>query len=239
LTTTQSVVQIEAHEDIDTVSARTILERAYDHAGGASWLRPKSLVMKGHGIFYKDGVSSKHERHEMYRVFEETKDAAHIANGKVRIESYRDGHPIILVTYDGSNTYDLNGMREPSEADRQWSSNFGFGVIRHALDPGYEVHKMPDDYVDGSPAYLINVIDPTGGETLFGIRQRDYAIVSVAFDTPRGWHKRIYSDFFKKTEYHWLQSGRVRLFYNGVKSNEIIWTDYDINQVLDDSLFVL
>jgi len=226
-------------DDAAALSATTILDRAYANAGGSFWLRPKSLVMKGHGLFYKDGVTYKHEKHEMYRVYEKTKDAAHMANGKVRIASYRDGKPIILVTYDGSNTYDLSGIREPSEADKQWSSNFGYGVIRHALDQGYQVIRMPDDFVDGSPSFLLQVIDPAGGHTLFGIRHDDYAIVSVAFDTPRGWHQRIYSDFFTKEEYDWLQSGRVRLFYNGIKSNEIIWTDFNVNVDLEDSLFVL
>lgn len=220
-------------------TAEHIMKRAHEHAGGTFWSRPKSLSLKGYGYFYKNGVRSTHERHEMYRVFEDAKEEAHAANGKVRIESYKNGQPIILITFNGEHTYDLNGQREKSKADEQWSSNFGYGVIRHALDPGYSLERLPDDTVDGEDAYFINVIDPRGGKTIFSIAKRDYKIIKVAFDTPRGWHERIYSNFFTKEEYNWQQSGLVRLYYNGTKSNEIIWEDFDVNKTLPDSLFTL
>lgn len=221
------------------ISAASIMRQAHDHSGGSFWSRPKSLSLKGYGYFYKNGVRSIHEKHEMYRVFENTKDEAHAANGKVRIESYKNGKPIILVTFDGEHTYDLSGKREKSKADAQWASNFGYGVIRHALDPGYKLERLPDDTVDGQDAYFVNVIDPKGGKTMFGIAKSDYKIIKVAFDTPRGWHERIYSNFFTKPQYNWQQSGLVRLYYNGIKSNEVIWEDFEVNTVLADSLFSL
>ena len=224
---------------LSKLSASEIISKAHKHAGGAFWSRPTSLTLSGHGYFYKDGKTFFHEDHKMYRVFESKKEDAHKANGKVRIESYRNGAPIIMVTFDGENTYDLNGKRPKSEADQQWASNFGYGAIRHALDDGYKLERMPDDRVDGHPAFIIKVIDQKEGSTFFGIRHSDYKIVKVAFDTPRGWHERIYSDFFTKDEYDWQQSGRIRLFYNGIKSNEIIWTDFDVNTTLPDDLFRL
>ena len=86
---------------------------------------------------------------------------------------------------------------------------------------------------------MIRVTDAAGGDTVFSIAQDDFAILRVGFQTPRGWHERIYSDFFSNEGDAWVPPGRVRLFYNGVKANETIWTAYRINAPMDDQLFVL
>jgi hypothetical protein len=35
----------------------------------------------------------------------------------------------------------------------------------------------------------------------------------------------------------WLQAGKVTLFYNGVKQNEVHWKQAEINVQVDQSLF--
>lgn len=122
-------------------------------------------------------------------------------------------------------------------ANAMWSANFGFGAIRHALDEGWSQTRGPDRLIDGAPAFMVTLRDPAGGETLFGIRQSDFAVVYVGFDTPRGWHERRYSHFFTKPGLDWVQPGRVRLFYNGVKANEAVWTDFEIGADMPDALF--
>ena len=224
---------------VKELTAQEIMQKAHDTAGGNFWKRPASLTLKGRAIFYSNGKQRQHETHNMWRVFESDKVAAHKANGKVRIESFHKEKPVFIVTYDGKNTYDLKGKQEKSTADNRWASNFGYGAIRHALDPGYTLQLMPDDTVKQRPTYTIKVTDPTKGETFFGIDKNNYSIVKVAFDTPRGWHHREYSEFFTKAEYNWLQSGRVELFYDGKISNEVFWTDFEVNEILADSLFVL
>ncbi len=219
--------------------ARSIMEKAHKKAGGEFWQKPKSLTLKGYGLFYQGDTVFRHEKHNMWRVFESEKLNAHAANGKVRIESFRDGKPIILLTYDGKNTYDLNGKQEKSEADKRWASNFGYGAIRHVLDEGYSLELSEYDSVYAEEVYMIKVTDPNGGETFFGITTEDYKIVKVGFQTPRGWHERIYSQFFEKPEYSWLQAGRVELFYEGKKSNEVFWEDFEVNEELPDNLFIL
>lgn len=221
------------------LSATAIMQRAHDAAGGAQWVRPRSLALTGYAVFYRDGKATRHEQHHMWRVYEAGKTDAHQADGKVRIESVRDGRAIIDVSFDGTATYTPAGRAVPSAADAQWSSSFGFGVVRHALDPGYSLARLPDDLVDGKPAWVINVTDPAGGETRFAIAQDDYAILRVGFDTPRGWHERIYSEFFSNPGERWRQPARVRLYYDGVKANEVVWTAYVINEPLPDCLFVL
>ena len=173
----------------------------------------------------------------MWRVFTDEKGDAHAASGKLRIEAWRGDEPALLLAFDGRTSYDRNGPMLDQSANALWSSNFGFGAIRNALDEGWSQQRRPDDLVDGEPAYLVELTDPTGGKTLFGIRQSDHAIVYVGFDTPRGWHERRYSHFFSKPGSPWVQAGRVRLFYDGVKSNEAIWTDYRIGEAFDDSQF--
>ena len=229
-----------AVEPPDTLSATEIITRAYEHAGGDAWVNPKSLLMEGYGLFWQGGERFvRYEPYRMWRVYPASKQAAHSADGRVRIEAFREDEPVFQLSFDGTHTYNQDGRLEDSADSERWSSNFGFGVIRHALDDGYRASRLPDDYVDGASAYAIRVTDPQGGETLFRVRQSDFAIVSVGFATPRGWHERIYSDFYRNEEGGWLQPGRVRLYYDGVKANEIYWTRFVTGESYPPELFQL
>ena len=228
-----------ANHEIEQWSANDIMQKAHQRAGGKIWQNPESLTLIGRGIFYRGSDTSFHESHKMWRVYESSKEEAHSANGKVRIESIKEGKPVFIVSYDGQNTYDLSGKQEKSAADKRWASNFGFGVIRHAFDEGYTLEKAGEGIIKSRKTYRIKVIDKVEGETIFDIDQENFDILGVAFDTPRGWHERHYSNFFTKDEYSWRQSGLVELFYEGKKANDIIWEDFDINQKLPDSLFIL
>lgn len=225
----------------DALEARQIIERAHEAAGGEEWVNPQTLYMEGHGVFFPGGGHEAviYEPYRMWRVYPEGKDDAHIADGRVRIDALRDGAIVFQLAFDGVNTYNQNGLVPGAEASAEWANNFGFGAIRYALDPEYTLHRLPDDYVDGREAYVVRVTDAVGGEAVFAVAQDDYAILRVGFDTARGWHERIYSDFFSNEGDAWVQPGRVRLFYNGVKANETIWTAYRINAPMDDALFVL
>ena len=224
----------------DQLTAETIIARAYEHAGGDAWVNPESLLMEGYGLFWRGSEQYvRYEPYRMWRVFPAVKGAAHAADGRVRIEAMQDDQVVFQIAFDGKNTYNQDGLLEDEASSDRWASNFGFGVIRHALDEGYTVSRKPDDYVDGAAAYRVEVTDPAGGTTLFGVRQSDFAIVSVGFDTPRGWHERIYSEFFRNGGSGWLQPGRVRLYYDGVKANEIYWTRFETGQSYPLELFQL
>ena len=202
-------------------------------------MRPRTLHMQGYGIFYRDGRARIHDRHEMWRVYPAEKGDAHRADGKVRIDSFKDGEPVFQVSFDGKITYTKDGPVTDNPDSNRWKANFGFGVIRFALDEGYAVTRQADDLIDGKVAHTIIVTDPSGGTTLFGIDAKTYSILKVGFDTPRGWHERLYSNFYSKPDVRWVQPGRVRLFYNGVKANEVIWTDFSVNKPIADEVFVL
>lgn len=229
-----------AAKPIDALDARTIVERATAAAGGETWRRPKTLLLKGYSIFYgPNGQPLVNDRHTMWRVYPDWKPAAHKADGKVRIESVRDGKTVILLSFDGTTSYTEKGPLPPSDADKQWAENFGFGVIRFALDPGYTLTRLPDDLVNGRAAYTIEVADPTGAKTQFSIERETFHVVRVGFATARGWHERIYSDFYTKPGVAWVQPGRIRLLYNGVKQNDLVWTDFELNAPMPDDLFVI
>jgi hypothetical protein len=220
------------------LSARAIVERATAAAGGQTWRRPRSLYLEGYGTFYNpNGTHIINENHRMWRVYPDFKPDAHNADGKVRVESQRAGEVVSYLAFDGTRSYGLTGLLPPSAADTQWAENFGFGVIRFALDDGYKVARQPDDLVDGQPVFRIEVTGANGSKTLFGIAHRTYQILSVGFATPRGWHERIYSQFFRKRGIDWVQPGRVRLYYNGIKQNEIVWRDFKLNEPISDRLF--
>lgn len=220
----------------NSVTPAEIITRAHKAAGGLTWARPLSLTQEGYAVYYQGGQSRRHDVHKVWRIYE---DGGLGKDGKVRIYSLRGDNPVINISYDGRTTYTDKGPQPRTDADKGWSSNFGFGVIRHALGTGYGLERLPDDLIDGKPAFMVKVLDPSGGETTFGIGHNDYKILKVGFETARGWHERIYSDFYSNPDDEWVQPGRERLFYNGEKSNEVIWERYSVNEKLPDCLFVL
>ena len=211
------------------LSGGEILRRAYATAGGDLFVRPGSLFLSGYNLIRPGGADERRwDRYAMWRVFAGDKADAHVASGMVRIEAWSGEELALLLAFDGEQSYDRNGLMTDQSANAMWSANFGFGAIRHGLDDGWTQTREADDLIDGEPAFFVTLTDPSGGETLFAFRQSDYAILYVGFDTPRGWHERRYSHFFRMPGSDWMQAGRVRLFYDGVKANEAIWTHYEI-----------
>ncbi|MEE4174549.1 MAG: hypothetical protein V2I57_09900 [Xanthomonadales bacterium] len=236
---------LERREDMPTAtqaeaewSGAEIIRRAHEAAGGETFVRPGSLFLSGYNIIRSpDGGEKLWDRYAMWRVFAEEKPDAHQASGQVRIEAWSGDELALLLAYDGEHTWNQDGRMEDQGANAMWSANFGFGAIRNALDEGWTQARRPDDLIDGQPAFLVELTDPSGGETLFGFRQSDFAILYVGFDTPRGWHERRYSHFFSLPGSDWIQAGRVRLFYDGIKANEAVWTHFAVGERYAPSLF--
>ena len=224
---------VEVFEELEEgagepLSARHIVERATAAAGGEAWRRPETLQLSGEARFF-DGASATEPRraddYRMWRVFPRRSEAAREANGKIRIDARAGGEILFVTSFDGETTYDRNGPVPVEKARREWSSAFGFGILRFALDEGFTLERRPDDQVEGHPCHFVQVRDPTGGETLFGIDGGDYSVRYVGFDTPRGWHHRIYSDFYWHEAPLFRQAGRVRLYYDGRKTADILWRE--------------
>ncbi len=224
----------------DVPDGRNILTRATKAAGGSEWANATSLVLSGHAIFWgPDGAAPRStvDDYRMWRVFDHARKAAHAAEGKVRIVANNSGRPIWTVGFDGATTWNEKGVIPAEDAAKFWASNFGFGIIRRALDPGFRADRVADTDVNGHATYTVRLTDPTGGITLFGIDKRSYAIRSMGFSTPRGWHVRTYEDFVRLKNPNWLQARKITLYYNGIKQNEIYWTRTVVNGPVDPTLF--
>ncbi len=226
----------------DALTAEAIVQRAHEAAGGAVWKRPRTLHLTGQATIYRDGLAANAMRldhYEMWRVFPAWNDAAHGANGKFRLEARAGERVVIRQSFDGTDTWDANGKVPQALASREASENYGFGIIRFALDEGFRLARLPDDQVDGHPSHVVRVADPSGGETTFWIDRQSFAIRKVGFDTPRGWHERIYSDFYRVEPSGFMQPGRVRLYYRGALANDITWTDAVVDAPIAREVFLL
>ncbi len=238
--TTGEVMLAAAGKSKPALDGQMIIEMAHEAAGGDTFVNPGSLFLSGQNIIYgRDGGDSTWDKYAMWRVFASEKNDAHAANGKVRIEGWRGAKLALLLSFDGTATYDKSGRMEDQSANAMWSNNFGFGAIRNALDEGWSQMRRSDRTIDGKPAYMVQLTDPEGGKTLFGFERGTLQILYVGFDTPRGWHERRYSDYFSKPGISWQQAGRVRLFYDGVMANEAIWTDFEIGGSYPENHFVI
>lgn len=225
----------------DDPDGRTILARATEAHGGDRWAQVRTLVLTGSAVFWgKSGAAptSAPDSYIMHRAFDPDRQAAHGAEGKLRIEVRDKGKAVFTVGFDGETTWNDKGIVPKAEADAYWASNFGFGIIRHARKPGFTATRLADANVDGHAVYMVRLIDPTGSESLFGIDRTSHAVRMVGFATPRGWHVRSYDNFFRPADAPWwLQPGKVTLTYNGVKQNEIHWHGVQVNVPIDEKLF--
>lgn len=214
----------------DAPDARAIVARAYEAAGGDRWANARSLELRGKLILYApEGAAPRitADDYRMWRRFETDRRSAHGEAGLVRIDARAGGKLIFQAASDGQVSWNQKGIVPKAEADALWASNFGFGVIRHALKDGFKLTRLPDDSIDGHPVHMVRVTDPAGTATLFGIDRRTGWIRLAGFATPRGWHVRLYDDFV--VEPGWTQARKVTLYYNGVKQNEVLWDRWRVN----------
>ena len=173
----------------------------------------------------------------MWREFERGRTVAHGADGKVRIIAKSGERILFEVGYDGETTWTQNGIMPKDQADAYWANNFGFGIIRSALDDGFALSFAPSRTVSGHKVSLVRVTDPQGQETLFGFDLESGFIRYMAFDSPRGFHERIYDDFVRMPESGWVQARSVTLRYDGIVSNTVQWDSVTIGEPIEESVF--
>jgi len=218
---------------------RAILERAVEAHGGDVWLAPRTLALSGEATFYDretGAVRSRADDYRMWRAFDPDRASAHEASGKVRIVARSGGKVLFEIGYDGETTWTERGIMAKERADEYWANNFGFGVVRQALGEGFTLHRAPSRDVLGRPTDLVRIVDPQGAETLFGFDAESGFITYLAFDTPRGFHERLYADFVRLPN-GWVQAREVTLLYDGIKSNTVLWTETAVDEPVDEALF--
>lgn len=223
-------------------SADRILAFAAESSGGDAWLHADTNVMSGHAVLCRDANPARcttADRYVMYRVYPRELRSAHAGTGKFRLDALANGKVLFQIAFDGTRSYDQNGPVPPERAANDEANAFGFSAIRFARTPGFRTERLTDDDVEGRPCFVVRVVDPGGTATLFGIDREDGSIRLAAWKSPRGWHQRLYSDFYWVEKPGFRQPGRVRLYYDGLKTVDIRWTNASIDTRLDDSLFVL
>lgn len=225
----------------ETATSVEIIKNAHGVAGGALWRRPKTLHMRGSAILYQDGRADRKsvsDHYEMWREYPAWNQSAHAPSGKVRIDARSGGKTLFQIAFDGKHTYNQTGLMPGAAASKEWAEAFGFGIIRFALGDGFTHVRLADDDVDAKRCYVLLITDPSKSQTTFWIDQNSFEIRKVGFDTPKGWHERVYSEFFR-LDNGWLQPGRVRLSYRGALSNDVRWTFAAVNQVIPAERFVI
>ena len=225
------------------LTALEIVERAVAEAGGEVWARPKTLMLRGEATFYGLGEKAREIQvptYKMWRVFPAKNKAAHQANGRVRFDAFIGDKLFFQIAFDGQKSFaEFSPAAEPEREAAKWENSFGFGILRFARDPAFTLIRMADDQVEGHTCYFLRVIDPNKNVTDFGIDRKDFAIRSVSFKTPRGFHQRIYSDFKWHRQPRFRQPTRVRLYYDGVKWTDITWREFEVNQPIAEEVFAL
>lgn len=226
----------------DEITAKEIVAKAHAAAGGEAWLRATTNTMSGVATLHRGGLHASKvvaDRYVMNRVYPKDLQDAHQGSGKFRLEAHRGDRLLFLSAFDGQTSYDQNGPIPRERARTDEANAYGFGAIRFALEPGFTLDRLADDDVEGHLAYFVRVGDPSGSNTVFGIDQKDFSIRSVGWNSPRGWHHRIYSDFYRLEGSGFQQPGRVRLYYSGVKEVDILWKKAAIGEPLPDDVFVV
>lgn len=223
----------------DELSAREIIAKATESAGGDAWRYAQTIHLKGHARLFRGGnyAGIEADQYEMRRIYPRSLGDANTGTGKFRLDAYRNGQLLFQSAFDGQRMYDQRGPMPEEAGANMAASSFGFSAIRFALSDGFELQRLADDQVEGYPCHFVRVIDPSGGKTLFAIDQADASIRLVAWDSPQGWHHRIYSDFYWVEDPGFRQPGRVRLYYDGIKAADIRWTTAVINSPIDEAVF--
>lgn len=224
-----------------SLTARAIIERAHDAAGGAAWRRAVTNVMRGNATLYRNGSiveTAYADEYVMYRVYPLQVGAAHQGTGQFRLDARAQGKVLFQTSFDGERSYDHNGPLPADRARSDEANAFGYSAIRFALEPGFKLERLADDDVEGLPCYFVKVTDPSGSWTVFGIDQKEGLVRSAAWNAPKGFHQRIYSEYYRLKS-GFMQPGRVRLYYGGAKEVDIRWTSATIGEPIDPATFVL
>jgi hypothetical protein len=171
----------------EKLSARAILDLAVAARRRRGVAEPAHL---DHGrardlLWRRAGATRRRGLPDVARL-QSDRTSSHGADGLVRIRAISGGKRLFEVGYDGTTTWNDKGIVPQAEADAYWASAFGFGIIRQASRPGFVLSRVPDDQFAGHPIYKLRLVDPKGGETLFGIDKTSHAIRTMEFATPKG-----------------------------------------------------
>jgi hypothetical protein len=225
------------------MTAHQILEKLIEASGGDTWHSPKTLMLKGEAFFTPFGLTdAAHYKHfdtyQLYRVFPDSNDEARKANGKIRFDAQYGQQDFFSLRFDGQHTnMNLSDAAKPYAKHFEWSNNFGFSIIRHALTQGFAIDRLTDDRIDGHDCFMVKITDLKDGETFYGIDQHSFNIRYLHFGTSVGFHHRIYSNFTTVSGQSFVQPQRLRIYFDGLRWMDIRWQEFAVNEPIADAIF--
>lgn len=215
-----------------------IAKRTIAASGGEVWRRPKTLQLAGTATLYWNGQTYRITDYRMWRVFPDENDSAHTANGKIRFDAFEGDKIFFRLTFDGKKQWQiLSDAAKQNEESLRLANNFGFSIFRFVENPEFKLQRFPDDKVDGHPCYFIKIVDAKKSETIFGVDKESFFIRYAAFQTPLGLQQRFYDDFQWAKGVKFIQPRSLRIYNNGVKTTEVFWTNYKVNEPIADEIF--
>lgn len=217
-----------------------IAKRTITASGGETWRRPKTLVLSGTAVLYWNGKVHSMSDYRMWRVFPSENDSAHTANGKIRFDALEGRSVFFRLKFDGTKqSQELSEAAKENEETLKLNNNFGFSIFRFVENPDFQLVRMPDDKVDGHPSYFFKIIDAKKSETVFAVDRKTFYIRYAAFQTPMGLQQRYYDDFVKVKGVDFIQPRSLRIYNNGVKTTEVFWKEFKVNEAIDDAVFAV
>ncbi len=223
-------------------SAEEIIAYATIAAGGKHWRLAETNIMRGHATLCRDGRPAacvQADHYQMWRQYPRDISDPHAGTGKFRLDAFSGDQVLFQASFDGEHSWTHQGRVPDNQAREDQQSNFGFSAIRFAGRDGFPVERLVDDLIDGHACYAVRVGDPAGGSTLFWIDQVTGMIRAAAWPTPRGFHQRVYSDHYRVDPPGFQQPGRVRLYYDGVMTADVYWSEASIDEPIDATWFRL
>ncbi|MCC5866559.1 MAG: hypothetical protein JJU31_15665 [Wenzhouxiangella sp.] len=223
-------------------SAEEIIAFATESAGGDRWRLARTNIMRGHATLCRDGqvAACVHaDSYQMWRQYPEDMSDPHAGTGMFRLDAHIGERILFQTSFDGEHSWTHEGRVPAEQASVDQQSNFGFSAIRFAGREGFPVERLIDDMIDGHSSYTVRVHDPAGGSTLFWIDQDSGMVRAAAWPTPRGFHQRVYSEHYLVDPPGFKQPGRVRLYYDGVMTADVYWTEATIDEPIDPAWFRL
>ncbi len=221
------------------LTAKQIIEKTIASNGGDHWKHPKTLILDGNARMYAQNEPDLVlNTYRMHRVFPDTNARARQANGKVAILAKSKDIVFFDLRFDGttSDIY-LSDRAKQLQDHFKWSNNFGFGIIRFAIDQNLE-YSLTDVYHFGEiPCYYIKIKDASGQETIFGIEKEKFQILYMGFDTPLGFHLREYGNFNRDEMVPFVMPQSLKIYYDDFLWFEVQWETFKVNLSIEDKVF--
>jgi hypothetical protein len=221
------------------LSPLEIAKKTIAASGGESWRRPKTLQLSGTATLYFGGEVYRMSEYKMWRIFPTESDSAHTANGKIRFDAREEnGKTFMQLIFDGKKTAEiLSDAAKQNEQFLRLSNNFGFSIFRFVENPEFKLTRLPDDKIDGHPCYFFKITDVKKSDTIFAVDRKTFFIRYAAFQSTLGFQQRYYDDFKWAKGVKFIQPRSLRIYNNGSKTTEVFWSEYKVNEAIDDKIF--